>query len=253
MPELNRDGVRIHYEVRGGRAPAVLFTHGFAATSHMFRGNADAVATAQTAITWDMRGHGASDYPADPAAYSVATVIDDMAALLDVAGAEQAVLLGHSLGGYVSLEFCLVHPNRVRGLVLVDTGPGFRRDEPRAAWNAMVERFAVAFDTKGLDGLDRKSAEHVGAQHRDATGLAHVARGILVQHDARVLDGLATLDVPTLVVVGLLDTGFVDGSRHMAAKIPRARLVEIAGAGHAPNLTHAAEFDLALREFLEEL
>ncbi len=63
-----------------------------------------------TTIAWDMRGHGASDYPDDPAAYSTPLVMDDIAALLDANGIDRGVLVGHSVGGYLSLRFALLHP-----------------------------------------------------------------------------------------------------------------------------------------------
>src|SRR5271166_3134503 len=65
MALLERDGVQLHYEVRGD-GPAILLSHGFAATSAMFAANIDAFAEAHTVITWDLRGHGDSDSPADP-------------------------------------------------------------------------------------------------------------------------------------------------------------------------------------------
>src|SRR5256714_11425785 len=98
MPHLDRDGVAIHYESTGS-GPAVLLTHGFAASSRMFASNVDALAKDHTVVTWDLRGHGRSDYPDDQPAYSAALTIEDMAALLETVGAERGVLLGHSLCG----------------------------------------------------------------------------------------------------------------------------------------------------------
>src|SRR5690606_4088229 len=118
----DQDGpVHVHHEIAGS-GPVVLLTHGFGASSHMFATTVAALATDHTAISWDQRGHGASAAPDDPAAYSVAASLEDMATLLDDVGARRAVLLGHSLGGYLSLEFALAHPARVAALVLVDTG-----------------------------------------------------------------------------------------------------------------------------------
>ena len=82
-----------------------------------------------------MRGHGQSDYPADPAAYSEALTVADMAALLDEVGADRAIVGGLSLGGYMSLAFHRAHPQRVRALLIIDTGPGFKKDDARDAWN----------------------------------------------------------------------------------------------------------------------
>ena len=249
MPRLHRDGVGIAYDVTGS-GPAVIFTHGFAATSAMFERNVDALARDHTVVTWDQRGHGASDTPTDPAAYSPALAVGDLVALLDAVGADRAVVAGHSLGGYLSLELHLAHPERVAALVLIGTGPGFKRADPRADWNAMAERTAAAFDARGLDALG-PSEELASARHRDAVGLVLTARGVLPQLDARVIESLPSIDVPTLVVVGELDTPFLDGAHYMAAKIPAAELAVVEGARHAPNVTHATEFDARLRAFLD--
>ena len=240
--------VDIHHEVTGS-GPAVLLTHGFAASSHMFASTVPALATDHTVITWDMPGHARSAAPEDPAQYSIRTFLDHMLALLDDAGAERAVALGHSLGGYLSLELALAHPDRVSGLVLVDTGPGFRQDAARDGWNDMATAYAVNLERRGLDGLPA-GAELAAGVHTTAVGLALTARHVLVQRDAHVIDGLATIDVPTLVVVGEDDRPFVGGSEYMAAKIPHATLVVIAGCGHAPSVTHPEPFNAAVGDFL---
>jgi pimeloyl-ACP methyl ester carboxylesterase len=245
---LDRNGVRIHYEVVGA-GPPLLLSHGFGASSHMFRANASALGDANTIITWDLRGHGASDSPSDPDAYSEALSIADMAALLDAVGADRAVIGGHSLGGYLSLAFHLAHPERVGGLVLIDTGPGYRNDEARAGWNRVAEQSAVNLEQRGLAALGG-SDEQSASVHRDASGLARAARGILAQHDDRVLASLPTIAVPTLVIVGEDDKLFRKAAAYMAEKIPDAALVVVPGAGHAPNVTHAEHFDRALRAFL---
>ena len=251
MPHLDRGGVRIRYDV-AGEGPAVLLTHGFAASSRMFAANLGALSGDHTVITWDLRGHGDSDYPADPAAYSVPLTVADMRALLDTAGAERAVIAGHSVGGFLSLEFHLAHRDRVAGLILIDTGPGYRRDEARARWNRMVDDYARSFAERGLDALG-DSEELTARAHRDASGLVLAAHGILAQHDARVIDALGSIDVPTLIVVGQRDTAFLDGSRHMAEKIPGATLAVIEGAGHAPNVSHPAVFNDRVRAFLRRV
>ena len=122
MSMLDRDGVAIYYEVRG-TGPALILTHGFAASAEMFAKVVDPLAETHTVITWDQRGHGRSDYPTDPASYSPALAVADIAALLDVAGVDAAVIGGHSLGGYLSFEFLLAHP---------DTHDGSRADRQRA-------------------------------------------------------------------------------------------------------------------------
>jgi pimeloyl-ACP methyl ester carboxylesterase len=251
MPKLNRDGVEIYYEVHG-EGPALLLTHGFSSTSQMWAGQVEPFSKHFKLITWDMRGHGQSDYPADPAAYSEAATVDDMAALLDAAGARSAVIGGLSLGGYMSLAFHRAHPERTRALLIIDTGPGYKSDEARAAWNANALKTADRFDARGLGDLAQQSAERRLVRHRDATGLAHAARGMLTQWDSRVIESLPGIAVPSLVVVGADDAPFLNASSYMAAKIPGAKLVTIPAAGHAANIDQPDAFNAAVLGFLEE-
>lgn len=229
--------MKVHFEITGS-GPALLLTHGFTGSSADFAKNVEALARTHTVITWDLRGHGRSDAPSDPAAYSVPLSIGDMAALLDRAGAERAVLAGHSLGGFLSLEFHLAQRARVAGMILIDTGPGYRSDAPRADWNARAERIAQDFEAKG----DARSL-----------GLARAARGILAQHDGRVLESLPGIAVPTLVVVGEHDEPFLGGARYMAGKIPGANLEVIPDAGHSPQAEQPEAFDRAVSRFLRSV
>src|SRR3984885_10445699 len=127
MPKLNRDGVHIYYEVQRLGQP-LLLTHGYSSTSGMWQGQIEALSKHHKLVLWDMRGHGQSDYPDDPAAYSEALTVGDMAALPDQVGAASAIIGGLSLGGYMSLAFYRAHPERVDALLIIDTGPGFRKD-----------------------------------------------------------------------------------------------------------------------------
>ncbi len=172
MPELDRHGVAVHYDVHGERTrrdPLVL-THGYSATSAMWAPNLAALSAHRQVVTWDLRGHGRSQSPDDPDAYSSQAALDDLAALLDAVHADRAVLGGQSLGGYLSLAFRLIHPERVAALVLIDTGPGFRNDEARQAWNDRAETYAVGFETRGLEALG--TSPEVGDGPHDAAGLA---------------------------------------------------------------------------------
>jgi pimeloyl-ACP methyl ester carboxylesterase len=252
MRWLDRDGVRLAYELHADERTGlpVVLTHGYGASRRMWDPNLAAPAATHPTITWDMRGHGESDAPEDPARYSHEHTIGDLAALLDVAGAQRAVLVGMSLGGFMSLSFRLVYPERVAALVLVDTGPGFRSPASREGWNAWALQRADELEARGLDALpagrEQRQANHVhGAQ-----GLAHAARGMLVQHDAAVFESLGEVDVPVLVVVGGEDTQFLAAADVMEARVPGARKVVLAGAGHAANLDAPDEFNATVAEFL---
>src|ERR1700712_5691964 len=252
MPKLNRDGVNIYYEVHGSGRP-LLLTHGYSSTLAMWHGQVEALSRNHTLLLWDMRGHGQSDYPDDAAAYSEDLTVADMAALLDEIGAATAIVGGLSLGGYMSLAFYRAHPQRVDALLIIDTGPGFKKDEAREAWNKRAYDTGDRFEREGLDVLKSASRERSSVVHRDASGLARAARGMLTQRDAGVIETLPRIKVPALVVVGADDTPFLAASDYMAAKIPGARKVVVPAAGHAVNIDQPQAFIEAVLPFLDGL
>ena len=252
MPNINRDGVQIYYEVHGS-GPPLLLTHGYSSTSQMWRDQIEALSEHHKLVLWDMRGHGQSDYPDDPQSYSEALTVADMAALLDEVGAKSAIVGGLSLGGYMSLAFYRAHPDRVRALLIIDTGPGFKKDDAREAWNKRAHDTADRFEREGLNVLRSLSPERSNVEHRDALGLARAARGMLTQRDARVIELLPEIKVPSLIVVGADDTPFLAASEYMAAKIPDAKKVVIPAAGHAVNIDQPQAFIEAVLPFLDGL
>ena len=252
MPKIDRDGVHVHYEVHGD-GPPLLLTHGYSSTSQMWHGQIEALSRKHRLVLWDMRGHGQSDYPDDPAAYSEAETVGDMAAILDAIGAKRAIIGGLSLGGYMSLAFYRAYPERARALLIIDTGPGFKKDDAREVWNKRALDTAARFEQEGLAVLKSASRERSSVSHRDARGLALAARGMLTQRDAKVMELLPDIKVPSLIVVGADDTPFLAASDYMAAKIPGAQKVVVPAAGHAVNIDQPQAFIDAVIPFLENL
>jgi pimeloyl-ACP methyl ester carboxylesterase len=250
MPKIDRSGVSIYYEVHGDGPPLIL-THGYSSTSAMWQGQIAALSKHHKLVLWDMRGHGQSDYPEDPAAYSEAATIGDIKALLDAVGARRAIVGGLSLGGYMSLAFYRAHPGRVAALLIIDTGPGFKKDDAREAWNKRAYETGERFEREGLAVLRSGSRERSSVTHRDARGLALAARGMLTQRDASVIELLPAIKVPSLVVVGADDTPFLAATDYMAAKIPGATKVVIPSAGHAVNIDQPQAFIDAVLPFLD--
>ena len=243
MARATLNGIEIDYTVSGRGRPVIL-SHGYGATGRMWDGQRQTLGNRYRLITWDMRGHGQTESPSNPAQYSTEATVADMKALLGSLGVSRAVVGGLSLGGYMSLAFYLAHPEMVDALIICDSGPGYRNAEARNAWNQRANERAGNLEARGLEALGR---------HASARGLAHAARGMLAQQDARVIDGLASIHVPTLIVVGDQDTPFLAPCEYMAKKIPGARLEVIAGAGHASNLDQPEAFDRVLVSFLDSL
>ena len=252
MPYLNREGVRLYFEDSGGDGVPILLSHGFGASTAMWRGQAEAFKDHYRPIPWDMRGHGATQCPDELNRYSQAHTEEDMKALLDHLGAEKAVIAGHSLGGFMSLAFNVHYPERVKALVLQGCGPGYRKDAARVIWNEQAESRAKSLDEGGLDALGGNSEVTVSLQNT-ATGLALAARGILSQVDARVIDSLPGIAVPTLIIIGDGDSDYLVGSDYMASHIPGAVSVVVADAGHGVNVDQPKAVNLALGDFLDAL
>jgi pimeloyl-ACP methyl ester carboxylesterase len=254
MPRAQLNGISIHYH-DSGDGPAVFLTHGYAAIGAMWEAQEKAFNEAgYRLVHWDMRGHGETDSPDDPKQYSEALTIADMLGLMDMLGIEKAVVGGLSLGGFMSLAFQLAHPERVRALLLCDTGPGYRSDEARAKWNRMAEKSALNFESKGLDAAGRSPEVQLAVKyHTSASGLAHSARGMLAQVDSRVIDHLPDIDIPTLIVVGEHDEPYHGASQYMQSKIPGSRLETIPNAGHSANMDNAEAFNKIVLEFLDSL
>jgi pimeloyl-ACP methyl ester carboxylesterase len=251
MTVLNSDGVEIYYETHG-EGPTILLSHGFSATSMMWQGQIDALSQNHRLVTWDMRGHGRSASPEDPALYSQAHTVADMTAILDHLNVDKAIIGGLSLGGYMSLAFHAEHPERVSALLIIDTGPGYNSDKGRDAWNRTAMATAKGLEQNGLAALTNRSGEMAAEQHRSAEGLALAARGMLTQNDAGVISSLTEIQVPSLVLVGEQDEPFLKATDYMAAKIPNATKVVIPDAGHAANIDQPGRFNAAVKDFLSD-
>jgi len=213
---------RMHLEVTGSGPPVVL-THGFGDDCSTFDAQRGVLADHRV-CRWDLPGHGRSRPEPEPSTRASALAWLDAA--IAAAGPGPCVLVGHSLGGYLSLCRTVLNPAGVAGLVLIATGPGFRDEAKREAWNDFVAGFG------------------------ERQGVPASARGICAQPDCVVLDRLEDVEVPVLVVVGGDDERYHAGSHVIADRVPDARLVHVEGAGHFPHRTHADEFNVHVRAFL---
>ena len=173
-----------------------------------------------------MRGHGRSDSPEDPALYSQALTLDDMAALLDtVAGAEQRChrrTVSRRL--HVPGIPCHAAGTHPRADAVRYRAPDFAMTTRGPSGTSTPSRAPRVFERDGLAALG-SGAEVKASSQRSARGLAGAARGMLAQIDASVIDSLPHIAVPCLLLVGAEDKGYLTGTDYMARKIPGARKV----------------------------
>src|SRR5262249_42341927 len=122
------DGVELAVEVAGS-GPGVFLVHGFTGAKEGFTDHVDTLARDHPVVIFDHRGHGASDNPDDPSAYSLERLRDDTLQVADAAGLDTFRLLGHSMGGMVARKVVIAAPERVDALIMMDTSaapiPGF--------------------------------------------------------------------------------------------------------------------------------
>jgi pimeloyl-ACP methyl ester carboxylesterase len=264
-----RDGYSLYVESHGEGIPLVL-SCALCTTHENWRPQVSALVRAGARVVlWDYRGHGLSDAPEDPDAYTLDLVVDDLLRVLDWAAPGQAGLLGGlSFGGLASLHVALKHPERVRGLLLVDTGPGFKNPKAQARWEALVERTASFVERRGLEAFAesraadtlvglrpelpaaRAAASAIAAQ--TPHGIANFARRVAGPAE-QVLDRLAEIDRPALIVVGEKDDAYLRAAEVMEARLPHATRVSIAGAGHIVNLDAPEAFDDVVTRFVRDL
>ncbi len=260
------DGVRLHAEAHGSGVPVVLSCALHTTCENWRPQVGPLVAAGYRVLLWDYRGHGRSDAPEDPSAYSMERVVQDLEQVLDaLAPGARAVVGGLSFGGLASLHFALRHPERVRALLLVDSGPGFKNPEAQKRWEESVERTARFLEREGPAVLvagraaetlvgrrpelpaAQAAARAIGAQ--SAHGLANFGRRVAASAP-QVIDALPGIEAPALVVVGEHDAAYLRSAEVMAAKLPNAESVTIPDAGHMVNLERAEAFDAAVMAFL---
>ena len=252
----------------GGRGLlTTLLLHGFTGSSHSWGPIVvDGLASAVGApVLVDLPGHGRHAGDVGPWRFTFEAVEAGIDAL---ARGEPADLVGYSMGGRLALAYAVRNPRRVRRLVLESASPGLETEEERAARRAHDEDLANFLQTEGIEAfVERWEALELFESQRSlppAVRASHRARRLL-NHPrslAACLRGLGTgvlpsywgslerLRVPVLILVGALDRKFATFGARMAALLPDARVVEIAGAGHAIHLERPDAWLEAVTAFL---
>lgn len=242
MPEVTRGQVSLHYE-SGGSGATIVLVPGLGMSCGVWADARARLEPSYRVIAVDPRGSGQSAKPPGP--YTGADAADDLAAILDAEGVEQAHVVGMSMGGLIAQEVALCHPARVRSLVLVSTyaaadewfrrAMSFRREVIERIGFAEQFRLAVlfVFSPKAfrtipdfIAGLERRIAENPPEQE------AYVAQlDYCLAHDAT--SRLGGVRAPTLVLTGSEDflTSRFQGQQ-LAELIPGAEYREVPGASH---------------------
>ncbi len=240
------DGTRVRM-IDSGNGTPVVFIHGIGASVYAWRhALPPVVAAGYRVIAFDNRGFGFSEKPS-PGGYHNADYARLVVALLDSLGIASAVLVGHSMGGAIAAEVALAHPDRVRGMVLIDAA-GFGTRWPVvlkiARW-PFIGAVATAFRGRWITGRILRSAFADPSKVTEADvdqyyapvpdpNYGRALRGVLREFSFDSLGGrLARVQAPTLILWGDTDRliSLRDGAR-FARELPRSEFVVIARSGH---------------------
>lgn len=263
--EIDINGFRMWFldEGPGEKATGVpiLFIHGFPLNHQIWSSQIQTLSTTHRVIAPDVRGHGKSE--ATPGPYKMEQMADDVKALIDTRRCGPVMLIGHSMGGYITFAFLRHYPKLVAGLGLVCTRPGADTPEGKTNRENLAQRVEKEGSIAVVDAMFPKmlSSTTYGEQLElsdgirqmmlatPVAGIAGASRGMALRADSS--DLLSSIKVPTLIITGANDQLIPPKeSENMAKQISNATLHIVPGAGHLPSAEKPGEFNRALREFL---
>lgn len=254
------NGVEIGYSIEGDTGPWLVMSHSLGCTRAMWDPQMPALAGRYRVLRYDTRGHGQSEGP--PGAYALEQLADDAAALMDHVGIERAVWVGFSMGGMIGQVFALCHASRVQALVLADT-TSEHHATPQSVWDERIrvahERgmaplvqpaigrwFTAAYRENQPDTVAAVAATIAGTS---VNGWAGCCAAISAVHTT---PDLAAIGCPVLVMVGEHDIGTpLASALTIHRHLPNSVLVVIADAAHMTCIEQPAQFNRALRVFLD--
>ena len=261
MATASVNGITISYTDSGGDGPAVVLSHGYLMDSSMFEPQVAALAPEYRVISWDERGFGGTRATGPFTYWDSAR---DVLGLLDHLGIEHAVLGGMSQGGFLSLRAALLAPERVRGLILIDSQAGLENPEAAPAYEQMeqiwmeqgpepVQDVVAALILGEPDGpVDYKPwFAKWAALDRQETWFPF--RCLMDRDD--LTDRLGEISAPALILHGTADAAIpMERAEIVQAGLAGpTTLVQVEGGSHASNLSHPDQVNVAMLEFLRSL
>jgi pimeloyl-ACP methyl ester carboxylesterase len=279
--DVERDGVKVHYEVFGSGEPTILLLPSWSIVhSRLWKMQVPYLARHYRVVTFDGRGNGRSDRPASTEAYADTEFVDDAIAVMDATGTERAIVVGASLGARFALQLATARPGRVLGAVFI--GGATPLGEPLLE-RAVTQRFDEVLDTeeswakynryywlKDYPGfveffMSQAFTEPHSTKHfEDAVGwgldtspetliLTAEAPGLQDEDEARRLAGL--MRCPALVIHGSNDhiQAPAKGEELARAIGERATHVTLLGSGHIPHARDPVKINLLIREFVDRV
>ncbi len=267
MPIANINGVNLNYEV-AGQGEAVVFLHGYTGSTQDWANQTPVLSPKYRVVALDHRGHGKSAAPSREEEYSVQIFTGDVFGLLRMLNIKKCCLVGHSLGGFIALQFALEHQDMLAALVLVDTSSGqFARDPNYAQLRQKLDELArsqgmeAAFEYDAANNPMRIERFQRHPELREVSrrkvlmtsvdGYIYASRAIGKWKP--VTSRLSEIKVPALIYWGDEDLPFTEATKTLKEGIADSGLVTAKGVGHSPHEEAPDVFNEALLKFLDSI
>ena len=267
MPIANINGMNLNYEIVG-QGKAIVFLHGYTGSAQDWANQMLVLSPKYKVVALDQRGHGKSAASLREEEYSMPIFADDVFHLLRMLNIGKCCLVGHSLGGFIALEFALEHPDMLAALVLVDTSSGeFERDPDYAELRQKLDELAhsqgmeAAFEYDAANNSQRIERFQKHPELREVTrqkmlmtsvdGYIYAWKAIAKRKS--VTSRLSEVKVPTLIYWGEEDLPFANTSKTLKEGVSDSELVMVKGVGHSPHEEAPDVFNDILLKFLDRI
>ena len=253
------DGLELVCEVRGKGDTALVFLHGWCGDREYWKHQADAFANDYRIVTLDQAGHGESGK--DRKAWTIGALAGDVEAVVKALGLKRVILVGHSMGGPVSLAAAKRMPGTVVAVVGVDTLQNVEFKMPEEFTKKFIEAFESDFKGTMRTGLNGMLPEKGDAKLKEWLVTRAEAQdpkmATALMREMTALDTKALLKEAKVPVRCINSAGgfafFTPTAEEVNKKYADYRAVTIADVGHYPMLEKPEEFNRKLREVLKEL
>ena len=266
MTIANINGVNLNYEVTG-QGEAVVFLHGMTGSTQDWGNQIQPLSPKYRVIALDHRGHSQSAAPSREEEYSVPIFANDVFGLLTRLNVQKCCLVGHSLGGFIALEFALAHQDMLAALVLVDTSSGeFARAPDYAQMRQKLDELARSQGMEAAFEYNLANNPMMIERFQQYPEMKEISRRKLlmtsvdgyiyaprsIEKWTPVTPRLSEIKVPTLIYWGEEDLGFTEAVQILKKGITDSELVTVKGVGHSPHEEAPDVFNEELLKFLSK-
>lgn len=268
--KIDANGVFYHVEIVGSGEPLVLL-HGFTGSIDTWKMLQKQLAHSFQLIMIDIIGHGNTESPHDFKRYSMKHSVKDMIAIFDQLKLDKVNLLGYSMGGRLALSIAILHPKRVKKLILESSSPGLKTEEERQNRRMSDDALATMIIDKGMEAfihyweniplfasqktLPQQVKEQIrlGRLKNSPLGLANSLRGMGTGSQPNWWNSLSLVDLPVLLICGKLDMKYCQIADEMNTLLPHSLVKKLEGCGHTIHVEQPKIFGNIVYDFLTEI